>query len=92
METCEKQLVYVIDKIRRIRNQKSISQLALSQKAHLSQSFLASMESGKKQPSVMTLIKIANALEVSPRVFFPEADCTDKRQIKDEIISLVELL
>jgi transcriptional regulator with XRE-family HTH domain len=92
METYEKQLVYVIDKIRRIRNQRSISQLALSQKAHLSQSFLASMESGKKQPSVLTIIKIANALEVSPKVFFPEVECTDKRQIKDEIISLIELL
>jgi transcriptional regulator with XRE-family HTH domain len=92
MEPVERQLTYVIDKIRGIRVQKAISQLALSQKAHLSQSFLASIETGKKQPSVLTIIKIANALEVSPKAFFLESREMTKRQIKDEIIGLLEVL
>jgi transcriptional regulator with XRE-family HTH domain len=92
MESSSEQLSHVIDRIRQLRAQKAVSQLELSLKAHLSQSFIASIESGKKQPSVLTLIKIAQALEVSPRVFFPEYGKMTKRQIKDEITTLLESL
>ena len=51
-----------------------MSQLELSLRANLSQSFLACVESGKKQPSVMTLLRIANALKVNPAQFFSEEE------------------
>jgi len=51
-----------------------MSQLELSMWANLSQSFLACVESGKKQPSVMTLLRIAQALKVNPSIFFSEDD------------------
>ena len=92
MEDVNKQLQYVIGRIREIRTQKSISQLELSVKANLSQSFLASLEKGKKQPSVLTLLRLACALEVSPKSFFPENIDTPKDEIKDTIISLVRSL
>jgi len=91
MDTNE-QLQYVIGRIKELRTQKSISQLDLSAKAGLSQSFLASLEKGKKKPSVETLLKIASALEVSPKSFFPENDEKPKDEIKDAIISLVRSL
>jgi transcriptional regulator with XRE-family HTH domain len=87
------QLQYVIDQIKKLRIRQGISQMELSLKANLSQSFLANLENGKKQPSVLTIIKIATALEVHPKEFFPQkAATTNKQQIKEEIISLLECL
>jgi transcriptional regulator with XRE-family HTH domain len=63
--------------------------MELSLRANLSQSFLANLESGKKQPSVLTLIKIASALEVNPKEFFPVSSSVNKQQIKEEIINLL---
>ena len=92
MEELNRQLQYVIGRIKEIRMQKAISQLELSVKANMSQSFLASVERGKKQPSVLTLLRIASALDVSPRTFFPEIEKKPKDEIKDTIINLVRSL
>jgi transcriptional regulator with XRE-family HTH domain len=92
MEDVNKQLQYVIGRIKEIRTQKSISQLELSMRSNLSQSFLASVEKGKKQPSVLTLLRLASALEVSPKSFFPESKDMPKDEIKDTIINLVRSL
>jgi len=79
----EKQVTYVMDKVRKTRQRKSMSQLELAQKAEISQSFLASLESGKKQPSVLTIIKIANALEINPGELFPII-ISNKEQTKED--------
>ena len=92
MEHVDRQLQYVISRIKEIRKQKSISQLELSVKTNMSQSFLASVEKGKKQPSVLTLLRIASALEVSPKCFFPESEKKSDDEIKDSIIKLVRSL
>lgn len=92
----EEMLEYVISSIRRIRKAKNLSQLELSVRANMSQSFLANLETGKKEPSAMTLIRIAEALEVSPREFFPEStnesDTNVKNEIKTEIMELLSRL
>ena len=92
MGQIETQLEFVIGRIKEIRKEKSMSQLELSVKANMSQSFLASVEKGKKQPSVQTLLRIANALEVNPRIFFPANDNLSKEETKDAIIDLVRSL
>ena len=92
MEDVNKQLQFVVSKIKEIRVKKSMSQLELSVSSNLSQSFLASVESGKKQPSVMTLLRIASALNVSPKVFFPENETKSKEEIKNLITNLVNSL
>jgi transcriptional regulator with XRE-family HTH domain len=87
------QLQYIIDRIKSTRVQKGISQMELSLRSNLSQSFVANIEKGKKQPSVLTLIKIADALEVNPQDFFPESgDSETKEQIKERIRKLLEIL
>ena len=88
----EKQLKFVINKIKEIRIQKRISQLELSTISNLSQSFLASVENGKKQPSVLTLIRIAKALNVNPKIFFPDIDKKSKEETKETIVNLVRSL
>jgi transcriptional regulator with XRE-family HTH domain len=73
-----------------MRVQRGISQMELSLRANISQSFFASLEKGKKQPSAFTIIKIAAALEVHPKEFFPAKTSTpDKQRVKDEIINLL---
>jgi transcriptional regulator with XRE-family HTH domain len=92
MEDVNKQLQYVINRIKEIITQKSVSQLELSVKSNLSQSFLANIEKGKKQPSVLTLLRIASALNVSLKAFLPENENISKDDLKDTIISLIRAL
>lgn len=88
--TNEETLKYVCNQIKKIRTEKHISQMEISLESNLSQSFLANVEAGKKEPSAMTLIRIAKALDISPREFFPEAETEDKSKIKAEIIELLK--
>lgn len=94
--TNEEVLKYVSYAIRAIRKQKNISQMELCLRANMSQGFLTNIETGKKEPSAMTLIRIAEALEVSPREFFPEStkesDINVKNEIKSEIMELLARL
>lgn len=94
--TNEEVLKYVSYAIRTIRKQKNISQMELCLRANMSQGFLTNIETGKKEPSAMTLIRIAEALEVSPREFFPEntteSDINVKNEIKSEIMELLARL
>jgi len=92
------QLSHVIGRIRASRREKGVSQMELSLRSSLSQSFIANVESGKKQPSVSTLLKIADALDMNPRDFFPEHLAQDgiagdeKERIKEKIRKLLEIL
>jgi len=89
----KEQLEYIIDRIKVIRNKNGISQMELSLRSNISQSFIANLEKGKKQPSVLTLIRIADALNVNPQDFFPETIDSDKKeQIKEKIHKLLDLL
>ena len=84
---------YVIDKIKSIRIRKGISQMELSLRSNLSQSFIVNIEKGRKQPSVLTLIRIAEALEVNPQDFFPEIiDLNTKEHTKEKIRNLLNFL
>jgi len=51
-------------RVRRLREQKKMSQLDLSQKAHLDLTTVNEIENGNREPMLRTLWKIANALEV----------------------------
>jgi len=87
------QLQYIINKIKAIRIKRGISQMELSLRSDLSQSFIVNVEKGKKQPSVLTLLRIAEALDVNPQDFFPESLSFDTREhTKEKIRNLLELL
>lgn len=94
--TNEETLQYVVASIKAIRNAKRLSQLELSVRANMSQSFLANIETGKKEPSTMTLIRLARALEVSPKDFFPAyqggLSFDMKEEMKNEIRRLLDQL
>jgi transcriptional regulator with XRE-family HTH domain len=52
-------------RIKQIREQKSMSQKDLSYSADLDRSYITSVESGQRNISIVNLQKIANALKVS---------------------------
>jgi len=88
----EDEMKFVINKIKKIRTDKGISQLELANTANFSQSFLANVESGKKKPSLLTILRIAEALNVNPREFFSDTTGKTKDEIKDQIKGLIEQL
>ena len=54
--------------IKSIRTNKSLSQFNLAERAGISQSFLSDIESGQKSPTLRSIYKISQALEISPGV------------------------
>ncbi len=62
--------VEIGNRIRKIRNQQGISQEKLALKADIDRTYLASVEAGKRNISIVNLEKILNALDVSFCDFF----------------------
>ena len=53
--TNDEVIQYVVQSIRTIRKNKNVSQMELCLRTNMSQGFLTNIETGKKEPSVMTL-------------------------------------
>jgi transcriptional regulator with XRE-family HTH domain len=54
--------------LRQRRLAKLFSQEALSIESNLSRAYLSDLETGKKDPSLFTIFKLANALKIKPSV------------------------
>ena len=54
----------IIQNIKKIRQSISLSQGRLADKANITRRYLAEIETGKAVPSIKTLIKISNALNI----------------------------
>ena len=57
--------------IREARSERKLSMRALATTAEISQPFLSQIESGQTMPSLITLYRIANALDMSPSALLP---------------------
>ena len=57
-------------RIKELREEKGMSQKDLSYKADLDRSYIASVETGKRNISIVNIEKVAVALEVSLKDFF----------------------
>jgi len=58
----------ISDILRKFRHEKNLSQAELAGRLGIEQSYISLLEVGKRKPSVIMLIRIADALEVSPGV------------------------
>ena len=66
IDICRMEIKFNVGKrIRDLRELKEISQKELSFSAELDRSYIASVEKGRRNISIVNLEKIANALEVS---------------------------
>jgi transcriptional regulator with XRE-family HTH domain len=58
------------DILRRIRKQKGLSQESLALACGLDRTYIGGIERGERNVSLMNIVRIANALGVSPKDFF----------------------
>lgn len=59
-------------RIKEIRSEKGISQEKLALKAELDRTYVAGVENGKRNPSIKSLEKIINALDINFECFFKD--------------------
>lgn len=57
-------------RVRRLRTERGISQIALADQAELTRSNLSRIENGRAEPGIRTLERIARALNVDVRDLF----------------------
>lgn len=66
----DKVYVEISGKIKKFRHNAGLTQEALAEKAGITLDFMSKIEVNIRKPSLLTLMKIANALNVPLRDFF----------------------
>jgi|GEM_PF-3660195 len=79
----------VSERIQKLRTERRMSQMDLAVEAGISQGFLAMIETKRKIPTIMTVFKLAKALNVRASALMEDED-TLREQKKREIISLIQ--
>lgn len=74
------------ERLKYLRERLEMTQADLATKAKISQSTIAQIESGKKDPSIATVKKIAQALDIHMAILFAsdEVHVFDMRRLKDK--------
>ena len=65
-------VVYIGEKLRRVRGRGLLTQDELAEKAGVSQSTIANIERDHAEPQFRTIRKLARALDVDPTELLPE--------------------
>ena len=60
--------------VRRARKQLGIPQEALAEYAHLSRNYISDVERGVRNPGLVTIVRLARALKISPKDLLGEID------------------
>jgi transcriptional regulator with XRE-family HTH domain len=68
-------------RIKVLRELKGMSQKDLAYESDLDRSYIASVESGKRNISIVNIEKITNALKVSLKEFFEDESFDEKKEI-----------
>src|SRR5215472_5192935 len=86
----EKPKVNIGEVIRSYRSQRGLSQGDIERRTGLLRCYLSRVENGHTVPSLETLAKIAEAMEISLADFFPGADTPQDRETKKMLGELSE--
>jgi transcriptional regulator with XRE-family HTH domain len=62
--------------LRKRRLEKLLTQEVLALRSNLSRAYISDIEMGKKDPSLFTVFKLANALQLKPSVLIDEVEHT----------------
>ena len=77
-------------RIQEIRNKKGMTQDQLSEKVGISSKYLSSIERGKENPTLNTILKMARSLDVKPDEFFTYLEIEDPAKRKSMIIEMLD--
>ena len=80
----EKSVASVIKRLKTIREGKGLSQLELSLISGVSQTAISQMETGKKSPTLATILRLCDALDVSPQSVIVISSDDDKQRESDK--------
>lgn len=78
----------VLKKLKYYREKKNISQFELSLESGVSQNMITYIETGKRTPTLRTLIKLCYALQISPAKLFEENN-KEKEDLKHQLIEAI---
>ena len=77
----------ILQRLKKAREEAKLSQLELSYKSGVSQNMITYIETGKSSPTLTTLLKLTDALNINPAELFLETD-DEKEREKQQIINL----
>lgn len=86
--TIEEQEKFFCSRLRQERESRNLSQLDLSYEAGISQNMVTYIENGKRTPSLSTILKLCNALKISPSVLFCGHD-DEKERAKRAVLDMI---
>ena len=87
--TIEEQEKYICAQLKKERENHNLLQMELSYESGVSQNMITYIETGKRTPTINTILKLCNAMKVSPAVLFPK-DISDKQEAKSTVLALIE--
>ena len=92
MDETEKEIRAIISELRRIREEKRLSQLESSMCSGVSQTMISQVESGIKSPSLQLFLRLSTALGVMPEVIIQSAlrDSNERVRDKKAVIEIIE--
>ena len=79
----------VVNRLRKFREERKMSQLELSLASDVSQNMITYIETGKRVPSLRTIIKLCMALEISPANLFELVD-EDRVAAKKMVLEAIQ--
>ena len=77
-------------RIREIRTKRGFTQEALSEKMGVNPKYLSSIERGKENPTLNTLVRLSESLEVEIGEIFGFVESEDPAEAKSRIVSLLD--
>ena len=88
-EEYQKQLDFILARLKEERQKANMSQIELSFAAGLSQNQVNCIEAGRNIPNLYTLIKLCDALKIRPEILFSSTN-EEREKARNEIITLVK--
>ena len=88
MSMLEDQEKQVLNRLKEAREKAQLSQLELSYRSGVSQNMITYIETGKRTPTLTTLLKLCNALNINPAILFADSS-EDIKSAKATVIDLI---
>lgn len=87
--TVEEQEAYVRTRLKEEREKLHLSQMELSYESGVSQNMITYIETGKRTPTLSTILKLCSAMDLNPSLLFPQ-NTSDKKEAKKIILDLIQ--
>lgn len=90
----DKSVAIIVEKMKKLRESKKMSQLELSLASGVSQTMISQIESRQRTPTLATFLKLCDALEVSPEIIIGNAlkDDEERRRDKEKALDIIQII